>query len=89
MPSKSEDPDEVRVRVARRIVELREKAGLTQRDVAEAVGFDTSSYARMESGSENLTLRTLTLIAATFELPTLALLEQPTVAPPERKRGRP
>lgn len=89
MPPGREDPDEVRVRVARRIVELREEAGLTQREVAEAVGFDTSSYARMESGTENLTLRTITLIAATLGRPTVALFEMPTVPASKRPRGRP
>lgn len=89
MPSGPDDPDEVRLRVARRIVELREEASMTQREVAEAVGFDTSSYARMESGTENLTLRTLVLIAGTFDRPTIALFEPPTAPHAQRKRGRP
>lgn len=89
MPPGADDPDDVRLRVAQRIVELRDAAGMTQREVAEAVGFDTSSYARIESGTENLTLRTMTLIASTFELPTIALLEPPKRAPKKRSRGRP
>lgn len=35
---------------------------MLQQDVANIVGFDTSSYARMESGNEDLTLKTLAAI---------------------------
>jgi transcriptional regulator with XRE-family HTH domain len=86
---KVEDPDEVRRRVGQRINELREDAGMTQRAVAEDVGIDVASYQRIESGGQNLTLRTMTLIAGAFGLPTIALLELPTRVPAKRVRGRP
>jgi len=84
-----DDADELCARVGRRIGELRERAGITQRQAAEQAGIEVANYQRIENGSQNLTLRTMAAIAAVFELPVTALFEEPTDTVKKRSRGRP
>jgi transcriptional regulator with XRE-family HTH domain len=58
----AERPDDFVRRVTRRIGEVRRARGITQDEVAEALGTATRAYQRMEAG-QNLTLHTLARIA--------------------------
>lgn len=49
--------------LAMQIVELRERRGLTQMELAEATGIDQGDISRIERGSANPTERTLGRIA--------------------------
>jgi transcriptional regulator with XRE-family HTH domain len=82
------DSDRVVHLVARRIAELRAARGLTQEDVAARLGTATKNYQRIESGQQNLTIRTLARLAAVFEVEPIALWEPP-VSPHRRAPGRP
>ena len=62
--------------------------GLTRAEFAERADI-TVQYASRVEGEENLGLETLVKIANALEVPMAALFERPTVAPVERKRGRP
>jgi transcriptional regulator with XRE-family HTH domain len=61
------------VRVGRRIGELRRQRGLTQAELGERLGIAQKNVHRLESGTQNLTLRTLERVAAALELPVDAL----------------
>jgi len=50
--------------LARTIINLREKVGLTQREFADKVGMKQSQLARIESGKQVPKLQTLAKIAA-------------------------
>ena len=55
----------LRVALKRRRHEL----GLTQEDVAEAMGIVVRQYQKIEAGEMNVTLRTLTRLATVLRLP--------------------
>lgn len=46
-------------KIANRIRELRKEAGLIQEKVAEDAGIDYKFFQRVESGTRNITLKTL------------------------------
>jgi transcriptional regulator with XRE-family HTH domain len=73
--------------VGRRIGELRERAGLTQADVAERAAMSLTNYQRIEAGTQNLTLRTMARIARVLGCEVAAFLEAPKA--PRPKPGRP
>ncbi len=57
-------PIDIEVRVAYMLRQLREKSGLTQKDVAQRLGITYQSYQRMERpGRSNLSLSTLARVA--------------------------
>ena len=58
-----QDPTRVQRDVGRRIAELREKAGLTQDELAEILDHSVKYQQRLERGDENLSLDKLTKIA--------------------------
>lgn len=90
MAHDEEDPDELLARVGRRIGELRERAGVTQRHVAEVLETNVSNYQRIENGEQNLTLRTLAVIARALGVKTQDLLAPSEgTAAKKRPRGRP
>jgi transcriptional regulator with XRE-family HTH domain len=82
-----EEPEEVIKQVGLRIAELREKAGLTQAEVAETLGMTVTNYQRIEHGFQNFTAKTLVRVAGAVGVPVAMLFE------PGRKlrssRGRP
>lgn len=53
--------------IIRQLVNLRVKNGLTQKDLARHVGTTQSVIARIESGNQNLSLRTLTKLAKALD----------------------
>jgi transcriptional regulator with XRE-family HTH domain len=56
---RSHDIDDTVRNVGRRVAELRAKAGLTQEQQAERLGFTLKYLQRIEGGGENLTVRSL------------------------------
>lgn len=61
--------------VARRIAEHRRARGMTQEEFGRALGIATKNVQRLESGRQNLTLRTLETIATVLAVPARVLLE--------------
>ena len=66
-------PDLVRW-VAQRIKTLRAMRGLTQDEVAEALGIASKNVQRLEAGKQNLTLKTLAHIADVLDVEPYELL---------------
>jgi transcriptional regulator with XRE-family HTH domain len=66
--------ERLRKLVARRIQQLRRKAGLTQEDMRDH-GFGYRHYQRLEAGEKDLRLSTLNRIANTFKIPVRDLLD--------------
>jgi transcriptional regulator with XRE-family HTH domain len=60
--------EELARKIGKRIVELREKKGLSQSDLARACLKDRQSIDRIEKGKTNPTLFTLHLIADALEI---------------------
>jgi transcriptional regulator with XRE-family HTH domain len=67
--------------VARRIKALRNARGLTQDAVAEALGIASKNVQRLEGGKQNLTLKTLSLVADVLDVEPHELLTESSVAP--------
>ncbi len=57
---------EERVRIGRRIAELRAEKGMTQTALADACGLGRSHIVRIEKGMYNVQLDTLAVIAKAF-----------------------
>ena len=87
MAAQSDPGDDLVRAVGRRIVEIRRSAGLTQERAAEFLGISVRAYAYLESGRENLTLRTMASVAAVLGVQAADLLVPP--ASTEIRRGRP
>jgi transcriptional regulator with XRE-family HTH domain len=66
--------------VARRIKALRNARGLTQDAVAEALGIASKNVQRLEGGKQNLTLKTLSLVADVLDVEPHELLSDTSVA---------
>jgi transcriptional regulator with XRE-family HTH domain len=75
--------------VARRVAELRHDVGWTQQQLADAMGLDSDSWVKqLESGRENLTLRSLHQVAEVLGVDVRELFECPERRGP-RRPGRP
>jgi transcriptional regulator with XRE-family HTH domain len=84
-----EDPDAVIDHVAKRIVELRVQAGMTQAQVAERVGSTVSNYQRIEHGLQNVTVRMMVRVAGAIGVRTAELFEPLRAPKRARTVGRP
>ncbi len=73
--------------VGRRLAELRRARGWTQDDWAAALGVSVQYVRRLEAG-ENLTLRSLVLLACSLRVRTRKLLDPPATRA-RRRPGRP
>lgn len=62
--------------VGKRIVELRVKKKLTQRDLAYAIGMEIPNLRQIEKGKRNVTLKTLILIAEGLDVDFRKILEK-------------
>ena len=71
-----------------RIVELRQRQGVTQETLAARIGLDSRDLRRIEAGS-NTTVRTLNAIARALDVPLAAIFEPPKGAKELRRPGRP
>lgn len=79
-----EDAERLIENVGLRIGELRQKAGLTQADVAERVEMTLTNYQRIEHGLQNLTLKTMVKIANAIDVSVAAFFKAP-----KKKRAKP
>jgi len=59
--------NDISFHVAEHAVRLRRRRGLSQADVAEVMGTSQPAVARMESGDENITLKTLKRLVAALD----------------------
>lgn len=55
---------------------LRKNNGLTQQEIAEYLGIDTTSYGRIERGDRNLSAERLELIAKFYKVSASAILNE-------------
>ena len=87
---RSHDIDDTVKNVGRRVAELRAKAGLTQDQQAERLGFTLKYLQRIEGGGENLTVRSLVKIASAIGVPVTGLFLRPRTkqAGPGRPKRR-
>lgn len=53
---------------ARQLRELRKQRGMTTEDMADALGTAVQNYRRMETGGQNLTLKTIERLAKVLEV---------------------
>ncbi|MFL0086945.1 helix-turn-helix transcriptional regulator [Tenacibaculum maritimum] len=60
--------EQIQLDVGKRIRDLREKKGVSQKDLAYSCGFDKSNMARLEMGRTNPTIYTLKKIAENLEI---------------------
>ncbi len=79
--------EEVRTYLGANVRRLRNERGLTQEALAEAVGVELRTVARIEAGTANVVLSTLVDLADALGVKPGALLKQAEM--PEVKRGRP
>ena len=72
------------------MAELRAKAGLTQEQQAERLGFTLKYLQRIEGGGENLTVKSLVKIASALGVSVTELFRNPRTkqAGPGRPRRR-
>lgn len=80
------DPDRLLRDVGRRLAELRAEKGATQESFAAEAGLSTRYVQRIEAGEENLTLRSLAILASVLR-PVATLLEPPRTR--GARKGRP
>lgn len=66
---------ELAQKIGKRIVQLREKKGMTQADLARACMKDPQSIERIESGNTNPTVYTLYEVATALEIPIVELFK--------------
>lgn len=69
--------------VARQVILLRTRAGISQEELARRVGTSKSAIARLESGRHQPTVETLRRVAAAFDVRLVIEFE----TPPERPGG--
>lgn len=76
MPREVVDRGEpARVRFGRRVRDLRESAGLLQRDVAQSAGIDSTYLSGVENGRRNPTLDVIVAIAHALDVPVTRLFD--------------
>lgn len=68
---------DLEVRLAIQILKAREKARMTQGQLARAAGTTQSVISRIERGNQNLTIKTLARIAAVLHATLLIQLRHP------------
>ena len=67
--------DQLNKKVGKRIVELRNKKGWTQSDLARACSKDRQAIEKLENGKFNPTIYSLNAIAVALEVPLYQLLK--------------
>ena len=73
----SNDPDLLLSDIGLRILRRRQELGLTQKDLAQAVGMQAANIGQMEHGERNLTIRTLCKLADALGLSFAELTSGP------------
>jgi transcriptional regulator with XRE-family HTH domain len=82
-------PEKVIVAIGRRIAELRNEHGLTQRELAKKLKVSIPWVSRVEAVGENLTIETMVRIAHAIGVLPKELWEAPGPRTPKVQRGRP
>ena len=67
---------EMQAAFGRNVKAARQKAGLTQTDLAERSGISRVDISRIEGGQINVTLRTMRKLAAAFDVRVSEMLNQ-------------
>lgn len=80
--------DRALINLGRKVAELRELRGLTQAELATAIGDRESKVSRIERGLDNLTARSLVCVALALGVPLAELFTPPIDGRP-RRPGRP
>lgn len=74
--------------LGRRIAEMRNERGLSQRELADLISLDASAVSRIESGARGLSARELIVLAKAFDVsPDEVLRRQRDPAPLFRNEG--
>src|SRR5262245_13861999 len=73
---------------AGRLRELRERAGMSQKDLAERVGLTVRQVSRLETKAQKPSWETVVALAEALGVDCRAFLDEPDRMP-EPKRGRP
>lgn len=73
--SKSDTRNPVNIKIGERIKYYRQKAGLTQEEVAEQIGLTQKHISRIEGGYHNSLFTTIMEIAKTINVPIDAFTE--------------
>lgn len=76
-----------RLVIARNVLELRVRSGITQTELARRVGTSQPRIAQIEAAQANVTVDTLDRIAAAFSVPTAALFKPPVRRTPAEPRA--
>jgi len=63
--------------VTNNIEKIRNGRGLTQEQVADAIGMSRTTYINMKNGKHDLTITELERLSAFFNIPVVELLDQP------------
>lgn len=74
-------------RLARQVIQLRQKAGWTQQQLAKASGIQQSEISRIERGQGNPTFRTLNALAHSGGM-TICFVSEKTVRVRASRRSR-
>lgn len=69
----SDEPSHERMVFANRVKEIRERQGLTQRELARIAGMKQPYIAAIETGERNPTLESMVKIAAALGVPVRSL----------------
>ena len=64
------------ISIGRKIHETRKKKGLSQLDLAYAIGMEKPNLRQIEKGKRNITLKTLMVIAEGLNVPLKSLLPE-------------
>ena len=73
-----EDPDEVILRVGKRIGQIRREKGITQRQLGEDLGVAVTWISKIETKGSNLGIKTIVKIANALGVEAKELWESPT-----------
>lgn len=84
---KPRSPERVLQELGLRIAEVRTARDLTQEALAERLDVGVRYVQAVESGAQNVTIRTLTAFANQLRVPPRVLFERPRVR--RRRPGRP
>ena len=60
-----------------KIRKIRLEKSITQKDIANAIGFDVANYNRIEKGAQNLTVNQLAIIASLFKMSIIDIIAYP------------
>lgn len=75
------------LRLAARLKALRQERRVTQMQMAERLGISQATLARLEAGNQNVTLRTLSVIARSLRCDVVDLLRIPEPGKSGRESG--